>query len=321
MSLAVATALSEHLSVLTPWLNQPTVRDICYNPNGQLWIDHDGQWQHAQMNALTPTWCALFLQLAARYNGALLNVQTPMLQGVLPSGARLQAMLPPLTLNPAFVIRVHAPVVRTLDSLQQAGLFHQSPIPEKPDTLTHISVFDVPPDDLSTRLQTAILQEKTIIVAGETGCGKTTLLNALIDAIPAQERLIFLEDTKELQSTHNNVVHLLARGHANLSMQQLLSVSLRCRPDRLLMGEIRGSECVEFIESQMTGHRGGMATLHAGSIDDAWSRLLHCYQQHPGCRETPDAILTRLKSVIDIIVVLERYGTQRRCVGYYEKAA
>ena len=265
MSLAVATALSEHLSVLTPWLNQPTVRDICYNPNGQLWIDHDGQWQHAQMNALTPTWCALFLQLAARYNGALLNVQTPMLQGVLPSG--------------------------------------------------------VPPDDLSTRLQTAILQEKTIIVAGETGCGKTTLLNALIDAIPAQERLIFLEDTKELQSTHNNVVHLLARGHANLSMQQLLSVSLRCRPDRLLMGEIRGSECVEFIESQMTGHRGGMATLHAGSIDDAWSRLLHCYQQHPGCRETPDAILTRLKSVIDIIVVLERYGTQRRCVGYYEKAA
>jgi type IV secretion system protein VirB11 len=167
-------------------------------------------------------------------------------------------------------------------------------------------------------IKLAISLRKNIVISGGTSSGKTTYLNACIKYIPKDQRLILLEDTRELKISHDNYVSLLAskgeQSRANITMQDLVQCALRLRPDRIIMGEIRGKEIMDFVSACSTGHDGSLTSIHANSPTGAFMRMVQLYKLNcvPSMRD--DEILSQLKSVIDIVIQLNK-TPRGRCVG------
>ncbi len=167
-------------------------------------------------------------------------------------------------------------------------------------------------------IKLAISLRKNIVISGGTSSGKTTYLNACIKYIPKDQRLILLEDTRELKISHDNYVSLLAskgeQSRANITMQDLVQCALRLRPDRIIMGEIRGKEIIDFVSACSTGHDGSLTSIHANSPTGAFMRMVQLYKLNcvPSMRD--DEILAQLKSVIDIVIQLNK-TSRGRCVG------
>ena len=167
-------------------------------------------------------------------------------------------------------------------------------------------------------IKLAITLRKNIVISGGTSSGKTTYLNACIKYIPKDQRLILLEDTRELKVSHDNYVSLLAskgeQSRANITMQDLVQCALRLRPDRIIMGEIRGKEIMDFVSACSTGHDGSLTSIHANSPTGAFMRMVQLYKLNcvPSMRD--EEILAQLKSVIDIVIQLNK-TSRGRCVG------
>lgn len=174
-------------------------------------------------------------------------------------------------------------------------------------------------------LQEAIQAKKNIVISGGTSSGKTTFLNALISEIPLDERIITLEDTREVSIPHQNHVSLLAskggQGASKISMQDLLQSSLRLRPDRIIMGEIRGAEIMDFVNSCSTGHEGSMTSIHANNPKIAIMRMTQMYKLNnvPSMRDKD--ILQELNEVIDIIIQVGKTPRGREMLHCYYKGA
>ena len=152
--------------------------------------------------------------------------------------------------------------------------------------------------------------KKNILISGGTSTGKTTFLNACLKEIPHDERIITLEDVREVKISHHNKVHLLAskgeQGTARTTMTQLIEASLRLRPDRIILGELRGKEAADFINAPATGHDGSLASIHASSPTLAFIRLVHMVKLNPGMNLSRDDILTDLHHLIDVVVQIKR---------------
>jgi type IV secretion system protein VirB11 len=235
-------------------LAQADVVEIMANPDGSLWVDRAGVGRE-RVGRIEPAAAETTIRLLASHMGETVNLDRPAIAGVLPrSGERFQGVLPPLAERPVFTIRKRASIVFTLDDYVAKGIL----------TAQGAAI-----------IRKAVVERRNILVAGGTGSGKTTLVNAIL-AEPAfkGDRIVIIEDTKELQCPAEDKVELLTKStEPRVSMTELLRMTLRLRPDRIIIGEVRGGEALAMLKAWNTGHPGGVATIHANSAGDALRRV------------------------------------------------
>ncbi|WP_010543598.1 P-type DNA transfer ATPase VirB11 [Sphingomonas elodea] len=310
--------LEAYLAPLAPILVRSDVTDIYVNRPKEAWAETlGGLVERFDMPALdAATLDRLARQIAALSHQGI-SREHPLLSATLPDGSRVQVIAPPATRGPmAIAIRKHLSSDLSLADYVEAGAFNQTRLgtvsqhlPEEDELRRLLDAGDIP-----ALLSAAVRGRKNILVSGGTSTGKTTFLNALIREIPAHERLILIEDTPELQQHHDNLVGLLAvrgsLGEARVSATDLLAASLRMRPDRIILGELRGEEAYTFLRAINTGHPGSMSSVHADSAERAIEQIVLLVLQ-AGTQLSRDDVRHYVRSTVDVFVQLARTGGRR----------
>ncbi len=276
----------------------PAVSEVMVNGPDEIWVERGGRLEPApfQFRSKAALREAIDRLLAAA--GRRVDDTTPMADARMPDGSRLNVVLPPLSGScPTMTIRRFS-----ADLLSVADLVQLRTLSSKDSVL----------------LQEAVLAGRNILICGATGSGKSTTLAALASEIPASQRLITIEDTAELRINHPHVVGLETRpagsgGRGGVTMRDLVRNALRMRPDRLIIGEVRGGEALDMIDALSTGHRGSLSTVHAASATGALIRLEQlALQAASGLSEK--SIRVRVRAAIDFVVVQERVADGRRVI-------
>lgn len=305
------------LEPLSPWLDRADVTDILINRPGEVWVEYlTGQVTREVVPKLARAQLERLARQIAAFSNQGISRAHPLLAATLPDGARVQIVLPPATRGEiAVAIRKHVASDISLADYEAQGAF-----PSRRD-LNAVSqrdpelhaLFDA--YRLNEMLALAVRQRRNILVSGGTSTGKTTFLNALLREVPSQERLVLIEDTPELRIKHDNSVGLIAvrgdQGESLVSANDLLASSLRMRPDRIILGEIRGSEAFTFLRAVNTGHPGSMTTIHADSPERAIEQLALLVLQG-GTQLRRADVTDYVSTVIDVYVQLDRGPAGRR---------
>lgn len=308
--------LSRLLEPLAPWLGQEDVTDLFVNRPGEVWVESlGGTLIREEVPALDRRVIERLARQIAAFTHQGVSRAHPLLAATLPDGSRIQVVLPPATRGePSLSIRRHAARDLSLADYDSQGAFAATAAAATPAatrTLTELHRAG----NFSGLLAQAVRQRRNILIAGGTSSGKTTFLNALLREIPSEERLVLIEDTPELQIRNENAVGLIAvrgdQGEALVSADDLLTASLRMRPDRIILGELRGGEAFTFLRAVSTGHPGSMTTIHADSPDRALEQLAMLVLQRGVSLSRAD-ILEYVRSVVDIHVQVERSSGGRR---------
>lgn len=270
-------------------LNDPTVVEIMLNPDGKLWVEKlgKGMEQYGTMSSFS---ALSLMQNVASYHSLIVDEQHPILECEFPlDQSRFAGQIYPCVPNPSFTLRKKAISVFTLDNYVENGVMseHQKEI-----------------------IQGAIKAHKNILVIGGTGSGKTTLVNAVIEGMVKNnpdERVVIIEDTGEIQCTATNYVQF--HTSPDVSMTDLLKTTLRMRPDRILVGEVRGPEALDLLMCWNTGHEGGAATVHANNPEAALDRIALLISMN---RDYPKPIEPLIASSIHYIIHIARVGHSRK---------
>lgn len=262
------------------------VIEVMVNPDGNLWIDRLGQGRSPAGIRLNASETERIIRLVASHIRAEVHENNPIVSAELPSGERFEGVLPPVSREPCFAIRKPAAKIYTLLDYVRDRIM----VPIQADAL-----------------RKAVRKRRNILVAGGTSSGKTTLANALLaEMANADERVILIEDTRELQCAAKDCVALRTRPGI-VSMTDLVRSTLRLRPDRIIVGEVRGAEALDMLKAWNTGHPGGIATVHANSAPSALYRIEQLVQ------ENVTVIPRRLiAEAIDLIVFIAGRGSSRR---------
>ncbi len=278
------SALGGHIAGL---LADTSVVEVMLNPDGRIWVDRLSSGLADTGERLTAEDGERIIRLIAHHVGSEAHATSPRLSAELPeTGERFEGLLPPLVANPSFSIRKPASIVFTLDDYVAASIMSEAQ---------------------ADALRQAVVQRLNIIVAGATSSGKTTLTNALLAEVArTEDRVVILEDTRELQCAAPNVVALRTKDGV-ASLADLVRSALRLRPDRILVGEVRGAEAIDLLKAWGTGHPGGVGTLHAGSAIGALLRLEQLIQEAVVTVPRP-----LIADTINLIVVLHGRGANRR---------
>lgn len=308
--------LDAYLAPFRQWLERETVTEILVNRPGELWIE-DAAQSGMQRIAAPEIDAQLLQRLAeqvARISHQGINREHPLLAATLPDGARIQLVGPPATRSHwALAIRRHRLLELPLDAYDRGPI---APVAEAllPDAMADPIVF----------LRDAIARRKTILISGGTSTGKTTFLNAMLREIPPHERVVLVEDTAELKLAGANGVGLIAvkgdLGESRVSANDLLQAALRLRPDRIVLGELRGAETVSFLRAINTGHPGSFSTVHANTPRGALDQISLMAMQ-TGIGLTRAETLEYAASVIDIVVQLDRIDGIRGIAAIAETAS
>ncbi|MET4483585.1 P-type conjugative transfer ATPase TrbB [Bradyrhizobium sp. F1.13.3] len=274
-------------SAIAGFLEDPSIVEVMLNPDGRLWIDR-------LSSGLTDTGASLsaadgerIVRLVAHYVGAEVHAGSPRISAELPeTGERFEGLLPPVVAAPAFAIRKPAVAVFSLHDYVAAGILNL---------------------EQANALRDAVATRKNILVAGGTSTGKTTLTNALLaEVAKGSDRVVLIEDTRELQCAAPNLVALRTKDGV-VSLSELVRSSLRLRPDRIPIGEVRGAEALDLLKAWGTGHPGGIGTIHAGTALGALRRLEQLIQE--AVVTVPRALIAE---TINVIAVLSGRGAERR---------
>ena len=320
--------LNSYLAPFAQWLEAGDVTEILVNRPGEVWIERIGATEMARHDepAIDAQLLERLAHQIARINHQGVSRETPLLAAILPGGARVQMVLPPATRgNVALAIRKHIVHDLTLeDYLESAGFsasFTGGGV--EPDGDTSLAA-TLALGDILRFLRDAVAARKTILLSGGTSSGKTTLLNALLKEIPANERVIAIEDTPEIKLGRANAIGLVAvagdQGEARVTIDELMRASLRMRPDRLIVGELRGNETVTFLRAINTGHPGSLSTVHASSPKGAFEQIaLMCMQAGLGLSRTET--IHYAKSMIDIVVQMDRRAGKRQITDIFFAAS
>jgi len=321
LTLEAATAptgyyLDTLLAPLAPWLERSDVTDIYVNRPQEVWVDTlgGGIEAHACAALTEPVLARLSRQIAAA-SAQGISREHPLLAATLPDGSRVQVVAPPATRGfHAFAIRRHVAASLSLEDYEEQGAFDEVSL-EDGQLENEARLVPVPATDLRATLRDAVRARRNMLISGGTSTGKTTFLNALLREIPAEERLILIEDTPELELTHRNAVGLLAArsalGETEVTAEDLLMAALRMRPDRIILGELRGSEAFTFLRAVNTGHPGSMTTIHADTPQRAVEQLALLVLQ-AGSRLVREDVRHYVRESIDVFVQLERHAGRRR---------
>lgn len=311
--------LRSYLAPLTGVLARADVTDIYVNGPGEIWVETTGGAieRHEAHGLTEPTLARLARQIAALTHQGI-SREHPLLSATLPDGARVQIVVPPATRGHiALAIRKHVSPDLALEDYLASGAFEDTRARqslERSDADRALAR-QLEAGDYAGMLAAAVRGRKNILVSGGTSTGKTTFLNALLREVPESERLILIEDTPELQTRHENLVGLLAArsalGEAQVTANDLLGASLRMRPDRIILGELRGDEAYAFLRAVNTGHPGSMTTVHADSAERAIEQIVLLALQ-AGTQLNRDDIRHYVRSTVDVFVQLERIAGRRR---------
>lgn len=268
-------------------LDDPSIVEVMLNPDGRLWIDRLASGMEDTGTRIVPADAERIVRLVAHHVGVEVHPGSPRVSAELPgSGERFEGLVPPVVAAPCFAIRRPAVAVFLLDDYVAAGIMTAAQ---------------------AEFLRRAVAERQNILVAGGTSTGKTTLVNALLAEIARTgDRVVLIEDTRELQCAAPNLVALRTRDGA-ASLSDLVRSSLRLRPDRIPIGEVRGAEALDLLKAWGTGHPGGVGTLHAGSAIGALRRLEQLIQE--AVVTVPRALIAE---TIDVLAVLSGRGSARR---------
>ena len=298
--------LDAYLAPLRPWLDRETVTEILVNCPGELWIEDADEpgMRHFALPAIDDQLLQRLAEQIARISHQGINREHPLLSATLPDGARVQLVGPPATrAHWTLAIRRHRLLDLPLDAYDRGPIALPVEAP-MPDAQAEPIAF----------LREAIRRRRTILISGGTSTGKTTFLNAMLREIPPAERVVLVEDTAELKLPTANGVGLIAvkgeLGEAKVSANELLQAALRLRPDRIVLGELRGVETVSFLRAINTGHPGSFSTVHANSPRGALEQIALMSMQ-TGIGLTRAETLEYAASVIDIVVQLDRIEGRR----------
>ena len=301
------------LAPVADYLDRPDVTDIYVNRPGEIWLEHLGGkvQRHAVPGLDERTLMRLARQVAALTHQGI-SREHPILSAILPDGSRVQIVAPPATRGDLILaIRKQIASKMTLADYAKGKAFEKTTrgmiAIDRTPTESDASGLDEP--DIALALAKAVRERRNILIAGGTSTGKTTFLNALIREIPQTERLILIEDTPELCVEHANHVGLIAvrgeLGEARVTANDLVTASLRLRPDRIILGELRGSEAFAFLRAINSGHPGSMSTIHADSPESAIEQLVLLVLQ-AGTALTRDDIRHYIAQTIHVFVQLGR---------------
>jgi type IV secretion system protein VirB11 len=310
--------LEAYLRPLACWLERPDVTDILINTAGEVWVESLGgeaERHDAPELTVTTLWRLATQIAAAAHQG--ISREHPLLSATLPSGARVQIIAPPATRGPmAIAIRKHVVNDLTLDDYATSGAFERARLSklDQRSSLDDRLQAALEEGRIADFLRDAIRARKNIIVSGGTSTGKTTFLNALLKEIPHSERLIVIEDAPEVRLEHPNSLGLIAvrggLGEASVSVEDLLQASLRMRPDRIILGELRGAEAYSFLRAVNSGHPGSITTVHADSPRGAVEQIALMVLQG-GLNLSRGEIIEYVGGVVDVAVQLSRVEGRR----------
>ncbi|MBI1198471.1 MAG: P-type DNA transfer ATPase VirB11 [Phenylobacterium sp.] len=311
--------LSAYLAPLSPWLSRPDVTDVLVNRPGEVWVETIGG---AMQREAAEQLDEVALQRLARQIAAAshqgVNREQPLLSATLPDGARVQVVSPPATRGGlALAVRKHQISDLSVGDLARDGLFdvaHRTDANRQAAADAELEAM-LEAGDLETFLKAAVRRRKTIVISGGTGSGKTTLLNALVKEIDHGERLLVIEDAPEVRLDHPNSVGLVAvrgeLGEARVDADTLLAAALRMRPDRIMLGELRGKEAFAFLRAVNSGHPGSLTTVHADSPAGALDQIA-LLALTSGVDLGWDKVQAYVDRVIDVVVQIERADGARR---------
>ncbi len=310
--------LRTYLGPFAPWLERPDVTDILVNRPGEVWVDGHRGFERIEVPEVTDQILQRLAQQIAAYTSQGVSREHPLLAATLPDGARVQIVAPPATRqHVALAIRKHVVQDLTLGDYEAGGAFANARrAVSGQKTAADVDLAQMlDRGDLRNFFSQAVKQGRNIVISGGTGTGKTTFLNALLKEIPASDRVLVIEDTPEVKLQHPNAVGLVAvgseLGETRVGIDELLRASLRMRPDRLMVGEIRGPEAFTFLRAVNTGHPGSITTVHADSPEGALEQIAFMTLQ-AGLTLTRADVIEYAKSVIDLVVQLGRTQGKRQ---------
>lgn len=302
--------LDAYLAPFRPWFDREDVSEILVNRPGEIWIESSDapQMQRVVSPAVDDCHLARLAGQVARISHQGINRAAPLLAATLPGGARVQLVAPTATRGHwALAIRRHRLMDLPLAAYDHGALPTVDPKPP----LDHRA-------DPIGYLRQAVRDRRTILVSGGTSTGKTTFLNALLGEVPATERIVLVEDTPEIRLRHPNALGLVAvkgeLGEARIGADDLLQAALRLRPDRIVLGELRGQEAVTFLRAINTGHPGSFSTIHANSPTGAFEQLCLIVMQSGLGLSHADTI-AYARQMINVVVQLGRVDGKRRIVA------
>jgi type IV secretion system protein VirB11 len=312
-----ASALGLTLRALRPLLANADVMELCINRPLEAFLETRDGWRREPLPFADFAWCSRLAKLVANSTQQRIDATAPLLSASLPTGERVQIVLPPATTAGCVAIAIRRPAeqVWSIEELGRRGIFRGTrKAGEKLDDTEAELLRLLSSSDYEAFMRLAVRSRKNILVSGPTGSGKTTWTKALIREIPGDERLITIEDAKELVlDRHPNHVRLFYskddQGVARVTPKQLLESCLRMKPDRILLAELRAEEAFDYLRNVNSGHPGSITSVHATSAELAFEQLVLLVKQNPGGRELARSdIKSLLYLLIDVVI---QFGVER----------
>ena len=318
----MSTALNRYLEPLEEIFARDGVNEVCINQPGEVWIENKGEISMEKIIAFDFDHLQAMAYLVAESTEQKINGENPLLSATLPNGFRVQIVMPPAceAKRVIYAIRKPSTLQWSLDDYERMGAFDQITSKAKEfDEETTQLIELIEQKKIKEFLRSAVLFKKNLIISGGTSTGKTTFTNSVLREIPSHERLITAEDAREIQLPHHgNRVHLLAskggQGRAKVTTQDLIEACLRLRPDRIIVGELRGAEAYSFLRAINTGHPGSISTLHADTPLMAIEQLKLMVMQ-AGLAINAEEIKNYVINVVDVIIQLKRGEKGRRYIS------
>ncbi len=311
------SALDLNLRALRPLLAKSDVMELCINRPTEAFLETRDGWRRESLPFADFDWCSRLAKLVANSTQQRIDATAPLLSASLPSGERVQIVVPPATTAGCVAITIRRPAdqVWSIEELGRRGIFRATrQAGQRLDDTEEELLRLLSASNFEEFMRLAVRCRKNILVSGPTGSGKTTWTKALIREIPCDERLVTIEDAKELVlDRHPNHVRLYYskddQGVARVTPKQLLECCLRMKPDRILLAELRAEEAFDYLRNVNSGHPGSITSVHATSAELAFEQLVLLVKQNPGGRELArEDIKSLLYLLIDVVI---QFGVER----------
>ena len=317
---AEGSALALTLRPLRPLLSNTDVMELCINTPNEAFVETSRGWRREALPFADFDWCSRLAKLAANSTQQRIDATSPLLSAALPSGERIQIVMPPATTAGCVAITIRRPAtaVWSIEELARRGIFERTRRARTSLDDTEQRLLQLLSGrDFQAFMTLAVRSRRNILVSGATGSGKTTWTKALIREIPCEERLVTIEDARELVlDRHPNHVRLFYskddQGVARVTPKQLLESCLRMKPDRILLAELRAEEAFDYLRNVNSGHPGSITSVHAASAELAFEQLVLLVKQNQGGRDLARAdIKSLLYLLIDVVIQFGVDGHER----------
>ena len=319
------TILNHCAAPLRPFLDDPNVTELVVNKPGEIGIEDHKGWRWETLENLDAGALHTLARAAAANTNQDITEDNPICSTVFPTGERVQLLIPPVVPADTVSLTIRKPshVELTMDDFDKAGMFSETQLANSGMSAVQTELLGLLRSNRHREFfELAVRSRQNILISGATGSGKTTFSKGLVKLIPDNERLLTIEDTRELVVPHRNVVHMLyakdGQGLAQVTAKELLESALRMRPDRILLQELRDGTAFFYLRNVNSGHPGSITTVHADSAELAFEQLTLLVKESPGGRDLArDDIRSMLHLLVDIVVQTKKIDGRFRVTEIY----